>query len=321
MVAFKHNGETTHEQVLQFANQWIRDNAITRYRIAIHLGNFSSLIIDGKQFPELIGKGINEASRLLIGDGGDIILSEEFFQNWLQKCGSSIKTRVIPQEGPLEKYVKHNYRQRFRILVRPRTTPTIPKSFIILDKVKEYLKSDLINLNISYSEKIARSTAGVISKGVLDSRVSLFAPEKCDGEWLLLCTSFRYDSGDHTKIEGLTRYRAGQGPVGLAYQNYAPVVVHQLPDPTDMGEYCRQLAEVTNLDSATVHGFGRRARSFVALPIGLVEGQGHAPDGVVCLDSPHPLDLTTTEQLGEIANRLLAEFSRVIAAFWNLRKF
>lgn len=329
-----HAQEVQHRDFIDFADAMVRHMARARprrigLRIGIHQGAFTWLDLKFKlhelgecRARQGIGKGINRCARIVaIGDDGDITVSEKFIEEWADTDEERVRRNFSPRppKDAFEVTVKHGETLELRFF-RPggRVNRPWPKKMEAVRAAQKQLRVQLqLILNgFCYYVALLDPTLKVRN---LDVRVSLFAEGLLDDERLLLPTKFRHHQRDHGIQEGATCYSvtgAGAGPAGRAYVGHQIEIWPHLPDPKKAGrDYIRALSK-TGLDRATIRGFYRKARAFIAFPFGM---QPSRPDGVVCIDTMHPLLGLTNPQIRDIARFLQRHFAVTLSALWRLR--
>jgi hypothetical protein len=331
------NYSVKHAEFLQLTTRLVEHMRSGRpkveLRIGVHQGPFSQLTPPGATAPQVVGTGINRCARLVsLGDAGDVTVSQEFIDWWIDKEGKSVGRVFSPRfsakrdSSPVEVVIKHGETMKLR-LYRPgkalsRPWPRKLEAFKVVE--------DQLHATLGWMEQGFVAGVGsfdrVLTGSALKTRVSIFATlGRADDEWLLP-TQFRYLHGTRNDAlrqvavqPGSTRYsiaRKGCGPVGRAFRADDVVVEAHLPVFShDERRYCRQLKR-HGLSRDVVVAFKRHARAFMAIPFGLMPNRA---EGVICIDTMNPMTNVKKEDLRWVAQVLRDEFTITLGALWRLR--
>jgi class 3 adenylate cyclase len=330
------------EQVMIFARGLLEKMraAGATLRAAVHVGLVASEYFGGvsqgdtrRQAAKCYGRGINEAVRILeIAGPGELFVSEEFAQR-LKQSGAPSGKRLYPdlasEENPIHVFGKVEVLQGVRLyrwdsagkVNSPLVTLLTALDELILRELEEIERELLAGLKAKSSK---------LTPSKLKMRVSLLARQRDDSRRMLRSTAYRVAGFANAKqgelwtltAPGRTTYSTdspGVGPAGLAFVKYDVGGVFGLPDYAKKPkEYIQVLKDQTGLSTRTIMSFGRHARSFLCLPIGLIDT---APDLIVCIDCMHPLN--TIDGLTDVAlitgEDVRARHNDTLAALWRVR--
>jgi hypothetical protein len=323
-----------HEQAIRLVSRWIHwmgrdDNGPSAaFRVGIHEGQLQivRVFVPGGRAQhggeQIVGAAPNLCQRIAsLGDGGDILLSEEFCRKWAEHDGASSVTLAPPlDQPPISATVKHGTTLQVRRIARKGSPP---RYFAEANAVSHHLGEAMAHTERAFVG-LVQQVNDALTPATVSARVSLWVPDPRPGKNQLEPTDFRYHRRGERIQPSTTRYatlRRGKGPVGRAFKSNKPqLVLHLPPYDTDQNrrDYENQLSSRTGLNKSTVRNcFSRHARAFVSIPVGL---EGKVPDAVVCIDTDHPLTGITDAQCLKIATHLRAAFGVRIAALWRLRR-
>ena len=330
-------------QIIEFCERWCAElpkataefGTEVRLRIAIHKGDYYFL----KDQNCIVGGDVNECSRLVrMAGAGQIVLSEDFVRA-CEKDGLGVKADLL---WPKLTDKRGNRVDPFGFEIKPGT-----QSYLRYYRDHELPRSALMLRNAHESEQVIYRVLAEIEdefedlvftecpqlkseKQKLKTRVSIFVIDRNPrDEVRLVSTKFRFmkraRNGNKLLAKNSTAYAIDreepQGTIGRAFITKQPVVLHKLPKFSSRNtNYLDALGTKAgwNLDAATVDGFSRKARTFLAVPYWLNRGAENA-DGVICIDSMLPLDDISEEFLLDCAEGFGRFFGTLVAALMRLR--
>lgn len=312
-----------HLTTINLADSFISDlsniSPNTKLRIGLHQGPFNVIPVKVLNDSQIIGTGPNLCSRLLVlGDEGDIIVSEDFVNGWHNEQGDKILNRFIPNtlKSPIEVFIKHNQTIKARIYRRKNakklsnrlsSLQTVEsRLYTLLEEIEKQLIAGLSAINKKYTQKN------------VSARISILAPHKNN----LISTKYRWHYRQEKTLEGETTYKIkgkAKGPAGKAFTGGKPYIIKGLPNWNgsiqDKKKYVKILQK-TGLSKSTIEKFGRRSRAFIDLPAGLEEKKH---DLVICIDTDDPLTSVPMIAIKKIAQNLMKDYCELITALWRLR--
>lgn len=317
-----------HQKILDCCERWIRKMKSVGHvdlRIAVHVGGFYRFT----NRPLIVGAAPSECSRILHMAGpGQIVISENFVTTWVAEVGDSALGNIWPelQKPPMEIRLKPGQVRKIRFYKLNLDNTRPPAALQQIHAAEQALRGLIEEIEDTFVDCL--NSIVEVSARKVGARISLFIPGSEEDR--LVSTDFRFlrypDPGknDSTK-KGPTVYSVAdvtrpQGTVGNAYVKCTVQVVQALPVFKDHpSDYIATLtAEPWNLPEAAIRQFGRKARCFIAIPFRLEQDKEHA-DGVVCIDTRHPLDEIPFGDLELIGEYLMLRYGTILAALWRLR--
>jgi hypothetical protein len=307
-------------------------------RVAIHRGDY--YVVESRQL--VLGSGPNECSRLVqVAGPGQIVLSEEFVNGWKRDigwtAGHSEMRELFPRPSkapfgvqlpfaPTQSYFRYyKYGIDKPIFFTP--LHQIDQVERILHQIVRDIEDEFIDLIQDRSPRFTRS--------IIDARVSIYVFDRNrPEESRLVATDFRYPrqqttaarerrlNGRTTTFYEFASKNGPQGPIARAFVEKQPMTLAHLPAYRSSKKSCRYVSllsgEPWNIPAATIHGFSRKARCFLAVPCWLNKTAAFA-DAVVCIDTMHPLTTIPAEFLQECAQGFRLYFGTLISALIRLR--
>ena len=299
-------------------------------RAAIHLGTSVFTIFPplGEDVDQVLGRGPNDASRLVsLGDAGSVIVSDEFAKAWADHSSSESNGKLLPPIGqdPIQVFVKEGLLQQVRVLRKSRSRQQMTKPLKRLEVVKSHLITALGSIEAYLVNEVIARCDG-LSADSIDARISILAPRPSKPV-LLESTEFRYHRQRTRTAQGNTVYGcrtkgSAQGPPGRAFAEGRIQVVNGLADfNEDPESYVDQLHSEWKVPKKISRKFGRHARTFLSIPLGLAEFEDGSveTDAVLCCDLMNDLPLIDRDQLLDLANSISDRFGVGVAAMWRLR--
>jgi len=292
-------------------------------RIALHRGKCRWIKLNGFNMPQAIGSGPNQSARLAgIGDGQQVIASEEFVKAWVDRSGIGVRLNFEPSgEKPFSSVVKHGELLQLRVLKTKDKVVPVPKRLAAAQVIDERIDEIVREINRELESLLESVSPDESITDRLDTRVSVFAPE-ADGMGRLAAlvpTVFRYCRSSRGNASTATRYELlpkPEGSVGAAFVGKKPVHVARLPDPRKhLEKYTAELDKAWNIRREKSMNFSRQARSFISFPFGLSED---VPLGAVCIDMMVPLRLPKRD-VEDLSEALYQQFSVSLGSLWALR--
>lgn len=307
-----------------------------KLRVAIHLGPYRGFKQQGFARKQPIGKGPNDAKRLVsLGDGQHIIVSEDIIVAWGFSYDSNSRHAVqlsefhpdVP-EHPIEAFIKDGIGQKFRVYMSGLNDEP-PATIRQLDVADSLLRSPEFGVLRDVEEYMLELLNEVGFSKDPGTRISIFAPiDHDDGQ--LYCTDFRYEAKSEKIGRSHTAYAhrpVPEGPIGVAFATNMPVVMAGLPQwVDDQADTHRRYIKKYNseaerlgakaMDEQRLRAFGRKARCFISIPIGIEDDR---PDAVVCIDTLDPLTAIRKPRRERLAQTLHLAYRIPVAAIWRLR--
>jgi hypothetical protein len=236
---------------------------------------------------------------------------------------------VKREDNPLHIFGKVEVQQGVRLWAWDGEKASNSRLVGLLDALDEAIRQHLREMEVELLAGLREAAPNLTAKR-LGARVSLLAPQREDSRRMLRSTAFRvasfakHEPGEMRLLEapGRTTYSVdggGTGPAGLAFVKYDILGIFGLPKYAKKpDQYVNTLVRETGLSPKAVHSFGRHARAFLCLPIGLLDT---SPDLIVCIDCGHPLN--TVDKLSDvalmIAEGMRARHNEALAALWRVR--
>lgn len=271
----------------------------------------------------MIGRALNHAARIAtVGDQSQVVVSETFYES------SDARGWSARFSEPIEVSVKHGRLATVRLYHGTSSAALfnrdVPRRVRFLQDIDNEIFSHLSSLTeilLDFHKEMN------IAPDVLKPRLTIFVPD--DTREKLICTGYRYHWEREREKPGKTTYSIGtgraEGPLGNAYCDRKPVVVRGLPDPkTDIDAYVNawltrpegaHLARQHILGSTGKDGWSRKPRAMIAIRFAEPSSNN---DGVLCIDTRHPLDTLTEDQVQSIFNLLATRLNKAQVA-WLLR--
>lgn len=330
--AFPRNGVTVpHHVVLEFAEAVAHAaEAHTppfHIRVGVHEGEFARL--HGLGSLQVVGTGPNECARVCsIGDGGHIVVSEEFVASWAkQSKGIHIKFQPSEPDHPVEVFVKHGVSMRVRLFRRARADQPVgadepvPRKFVVLDAVEARIRRILEEVEqLVLGEVAARLPRSNGLRERLSIRTSLCATRSTDGVTRLVPTDYRFNHAKDGVGKGVSQYRVqpAEGPPGAAYATGAVQAVVGLPayERARPNAYLEHVERELNVPREVARRWQRHARSFLSVPFGLTSSK---VDGVLCIDILDPLVGFPRDDLLTLGALIEQQYAVLLAALWAVR--
>jgi len=346
LLTTRTEGSKTFRSVVEFAEELIQrmsskepEGPSAKLRVGLHCGSF-------KEFDEQpndvvpdeirmsIGTGCNDCARLSsLGDGGMIVVSEEFVQEWYRNAGDQMGYKFYPKIGsePIQVWVKHGAEQAIRILHQRKKRRVRPPSKVsFIEQVNFEIKHALSEVEQDFVLSIAEWTSPVDAvdrwlrdlQTSLSIRISIFAPPAKAApvkRKSLICTPYRYHfDGDRT-TPSKTSYSLRQGrggPVAFAYRHNEPYFINNLPDYENSRTVYLSGVRVMGLTERDIEMWGNKPRAILAIPFAFSDQR--EPDAVLCMDCEQPVDLSN-DDLAVVLGGLRDRFAGHLAALWHLR--
>lgn len=324
--------DADHQAVLDFCEAWIREvheKHGIELRIGVHFGWF----VRFQELSLIIGAGPNECSRIVqLAGPSQIIVSEDFVEDWVKNeppRTTTVYQHLQPGKGhpPHEVAIKPGMPSRVRHYKSSSSTP--PPGLQQINSAVQAMRGLLERMELDYVEYLTALDES-LTRGKVRTRVSIFVPDP--GRRYLLSTDFRHlkykEQGEPTH-PGETKYaistlkgaRDGEGTIGQAFVHNGVFAVNGLPvfrKNAPQAYISALAAKPWQLPEETVLSFGRKARSFLAVPFSLLQ-QPETADGVVCIDSKNPLEGISREELQVVGELLRDDYSVTLSALWRLR--
>lgn len=325
LIVFPSNENFDYEEILGFAVDWINfmkdmDPSI-QLRVGIHEGAYQTVRIQSEGRQELVGTGINDCSRIAaIGDAGHIVISEQFYQEWLKwDRNGPYKFSPGRNSEPFEVFVKHEVPQLVRYYNHAGSgkAPRRLRNFqLIADRFNRALK--VIEQTIQKSLQHYNMTK--------TTRVSVLGRVRNneDQAWLR-CTGFRVSMGESAAHPGRTKYflnaeteTAKEGPICCLINNQISL---SLLNFLDEEQYENHILDKWKVSREQFQRWNYFPKLFLMIPFGLDK---KTANGVLCLDVLEPIhelggDAAIRELFLALGEDIFNKDSFNLAALWNLR--
>lgn len=317
--------ELGYEDILDAAVRWVGairgDTATGDIRVALNCGDFVPFdppITDVSRITH--GPGVNACERLAsVPEGASVIASDEFVNYWHAETGRPLSDLFYPKDPnrPIEiAFSPSGSPQRFRLCTADGLNKDIPTRLEASRHAHTILLKQLLPaLAKDAARKLSRLVANHTAKE-LALRVSLFAPVVGAAE--LRCTEYRVIDGNDSDQEhqGVTRYPIGESiswPLSCAYTTARVQVLKGLPEyKKDPRKYVAKCG----LGAELVDDFGRHARTFIGIPVGIRQEQ---PTGVLCVDVMKSMSRARVEEVEKVGKAIMDKHGVTIAALWEVR--
>jgi hypothetical protein len=267
------------------------------------------------------------------------VLSEDFVNGWKQDIGwtkGHPELRELfppPNKPPFGLQLKAATQSYFRYYKYGLDKPIVYTLLQQVDQAQQILHQIVKDIEDEFIDLI-QDQCPKLTRAAIDARVSIFVFDRNRAkETRLVATEFRYprrrppkNNGSGPIGDGSTFYEfvsknGPQGPIARAFVEKKPMVLAHLPayKNSESSSYVSILSSAPwNIPEATIHGFSRKARCFLAVPCWLNNTSAFA-EAVVCIDTMHPLKAIDPELLQECAKGFGLYFGTLIAALIWLR--
>lgn len=303
-----------------FCRQLIKAVQLTNrdLRAALHVGTVHRVPVSKKR-TEMSGPALNECARIVqYAADGQLVMSEEFIRSILDSPRSdAVRFKLTlnphPDRGAFRATVKHGVIMSIRFDSTQDSHKVANLSMCgqaidaELADIVEWLCTDRLQMPVKD----------------LGPRITIFRPDRNEfGKvYSFTGTPYRYDPMLGSETPELSRSIYPVNPpqgIAMAFVDRAPRHAAHLPDPRiNPEQYFDEVESKWSVPKHVAIDWGRKARSFFAIPLFAYGARGEKPLAMICVDLEHPLDQLGDVELDELADELVMIASLRLGPLWK----